>query len=57
MLRGLGGTAFGSAYMGNPAFVGLCAGMVANLLYAALRDPDCRDDAASQPKEERGEAH
>ena len=60
MMRRLSGTAFGSAYMGNPAFrgnVGLYAGMAANLLYAAFRNPDCRDDAAAQPKKERGEVH
>ena len=60
MMRRLGGTAFGSAYMDNPAFrgnVGLYAGMAANLLYAVFRDPDGRDDAAAQSKDERGEAH
>lgn len=60
MMRRLRGTAFGSAYMGNPAFrgnVGLCAGLVANLPYAVFRNPDGRDDAAAQPKDERGEAH
>ena len=60
MMRRLGGTAFGSAYMGNPAFrgsVGLYAGLAANLLYVVFRNPDGRDDAAAQPKDERGEAH
>ena len=60
MLHRLSGAAFGSAYMGNLAFrgsVGLYAGMAANLLYAVFRNPDGRDDAAAQPKDERGEAH
>ena len=58
MMRRLTGTVFGGKYIGDLAFrgsVSVYQGMMVNFFYVVFRDPDRRDYAVAQPKNERGE--